>query len=313
MAYMPEGRLLQQTASSSQYPNMEAHFTMEGIADHFKILEKLGKGSFGNVYIAKKKKDSTDTSRYAVKKSTIDTKRRAQTICREIDNMRKLQHPNVVRFYGSYFHKDVAWIVMEFCNSGTLRDLRATANMKEEHLAYIMLQLLNGLAYMHANDTMHRDLKGENVLLNSNGDIKIADLGLAVPAMEGQFRIAGSKYWMAPEMILAAGYGPKADIYSLGCTLFELADGLPPYARHSAIRALFCAAKYGFPPVEEPRKWSKDFHSFMEACTHPNPQDRPTCTELLEHPFLRKACSKSEFAKVVGTAFALESLTGFVL
>lgn len=311
MAYMGEGRLLQNTAARTPVPSLEDYFTIEDASIHFKLLEKLGKGSFGNVYIAKRRKDKSG-KRYAIKKSLIDSKRRAQTICREIGNLRNSDHVNVVQFMGSYYHKDVAWIIMEYLDAGTLRDLRSCTVLKEAHIAYIMRELLKGLEYMHRGGTMHRDIKGENVLLSSQGEVKVADLGLAVPAQEDQKRIAGSKYWMAPEMILAAGYGPKADIYSLGCTAYEMADGLPPYAQHSAIRALFCAAKHGFPPLDTPKAWSKEFHSFLSTCTHPNPRDRPTCDVLLEHPFLQKACTKPEFAKLIANAFGAD-YSGYVI
>lgn len=311
MAYMGEGRLLQNTAARTPVPELQDYFTIEDASVHFKLLEKLGKGSFGNVYIAKRRKDKSG-KRYAIKKSLIDSRRRAQTICREIGNLRNSDHVNVVQFMGSYYHKDIAWIIMEYLDAGTLRDLRSCTLLKEAHIAYIVREILKGLDYMHREGTMHRDLKGENILLSSQGDVKIADLGLAVPAQEDQKRIAGSKYWMAPEMILAAGYGPKADLYSLGCTAYELADGLPPYAQHSAIRALFCAAKYGFPPLETPKAWSKEFHSFLATCTHPNPRDRPTCDVLLEHPFLQKACTKPEFAKLIINAFGSD-YSGYVV
>jgi serine/threonine protein kinase len=306
MSYMSEGRLLTNTATRTPAPVVEDFFIMEDALVHYKLMEKLGKGSFGNVYIAKLRKDKTGR-RFAVKKSLIDSKRRMQTMCREIGNLRNANHRNIVQFIASYFHKDVAWIVMEYCDAGTLRDLRYCTTLKEPHIAYIMREMLLGLEYMHVNGMMHRDIKGENVLLSADGDVKVADLGLAVPAQEDQKRIAGSKYWMAPEMILAAGYGPKADIYSLGCTAYELADGLPPYAQHSAIRALFCAAKFGFPPLDCPAAWSRDFLDFLTICTHPNPRDRPSCTELLQHPFLNKACSKSDFAKIIAAAFTMEA------
>lgn len=312
MAYMPEGRLLQNTAARTPTPQLEDFFLIEDASLHYKLLEKLGKGSFGNVYIAKRRKDKSG-KRLAIKKSLVDSKRRAQTICREIGNLRNSDHPNIVKFIGSYFHRDVAWIIMEYLDAGTLRDLRSATTLEEKYIAYIMKELLLGLEYMHDNGMMHRDLKGENILLSSTGQVKIADLGLAVPAQEDQKRIAGSKYWMAPEMILAAGYGPKADLYSLGCTAYELADGLPPYAQYSAIRALFCAAKHGFPPLEHPKKWSKEFLHFLATCTHPNPRDRPTCAGLLEHPFLDFACSQAEFAKLIARAFDVDSsFSGFV-
>lgn len=312
MAYIGESRLLQNTAARTPAPLLEDYFLIEDASAHYKLLEKLGKGSFGNVYIAKERKDKTG-KRYAIKKSLIDSKRRAQTICREIGNLRNSDHTNVVKFIGSYYHKDVAWIIMEYLDAGTLRDLRSCTTLKEEHIAYIMREVLKGLEYMHVNGTMHRDIKGENILLSSKGEVKIADLGLAVPAQEDQKRIAGSKYWMAPEMILAAGYGPKADIYSLGCTAYELADGLPPYAQYSAIRALYCAAKHGFPPLDNPQSWSKDFLNFLATCTHPNPRDRPTCDVLLQHPFIEKACSKSAFAKLIASAFASDDYSGFLV
>ena len=310
MSYQGEGRLLANTASRTPMPLLEDHFQMEDATHTYKLLEKLGKGSFGNVYIAKMRKEKS-SKRYAIKKCAIDTRRKVQTICREIGNLRNANHPNVVKFIGSYYHKETAWIVMEYCDAGTLRDLRYATTLEEQHIAYVMRELLKGLSYMHSAGMMHRDIKGENVLLSVQGDVKVADLGLAVPAVDDQKRIAGSKYWMAPEMILAAGYGPKADIYSLGCTAYELADGLPPYAQHNAIRALFCAAKHGFPPLDCPKAWSADFLNFLACCSHPNPRDRPSSIDLLSHPFLNKACSKSDFAKLIASAFVMGSFHGF--
>ena len=196
---------------------------------------------------------------------------------------------------------------MEYCDGGSLRDL-SHVKLKEKHISYFAQQVLAGLEYLHEKERMHRDLKSENVLVNMEGTVKLADLGLSTTASESEnnkSRMAGSKYWCAPEMISSTGYGTKADIWSFGCILHELADGNPPYGDFMPLKALYYTAKYGAPPLKNPDKWSENFLDFMAKCLDINPVERASAFELLRHPFLKTTSTRSEVKKLLQESFLL--------
>ncbi|KAB0798080.1 hypothetical protein PPYR_09073 [Photinus pyralis] len=265
----------------------------------FTLGECLGEGVHAKVF---KSKDSETGKDVAIKiQSFID------------DNMKFIQeeynilsnfsnHPNLVQFYGAYKNLgemgDEVWFVMELCGGGTVMDLvrgvvSSNRRMAEEHISLILKEILKALTYLHENNIMHRDIKGSNVLLTTEGDIKLSDFGLSrvlKSEMERTNSCLGSPNWMAPEVISVAnpefnGYDSRADVWSVGILALELSNGKSPYHNMHPTRAIFQIARNPPPGLDLPGNWSDTFIDFIEECLVKNPEHRPFMVELLEHPF----------------------------
>jgi len=215
----------------------------------------------------------------------------------EIEIMKKLRSPYSVFFHGSYFkttHDGTAelWIVMEYCDSGSIGDLITKRPLREDHIAIICSQVLKALAYLRSNDLIHRDIKASNILLNSKGRIKLADFGVSAHLHERRQSTVGTPYWCAPEAILDPenGYCFSSDIWSLGITAIEMAEGKPPLTDCLPHRALLIIAQPGPPPsLSHREKWSPLFNDFIARCLVKDPVHRYSAETLLIHPFITEA------------------------
>ncbi|XP_055022475.1 mitogen-activated protein kinase kinase kinase kinase 4 isoform X1 [Boleophthalmus pectinirostris] len=212
-------------------------------------------------------------------------------------------HRNIATYYGAFIkksppgHDDQLWLVMEFCGAGSITDLVKNTKgnqLKEDWIAYISREILRGLAHLHAHHVIHRDIKGQNVLLTENAEVKLVDFGVSAQLDRTVGRrntFIGTPYWMAPEVIACdenpdATYDYRSDLWSCGITAIEMAEGAPPLCDMHPMRALFLIPRNP-PPRLKSKKWSKKFFSFIESCLVKNYTQRPPTDQLLKHPFIR--------------------------
>ncbi|ERE65360.1 nik-related protein kinase [Cricetulus griseus] len=221
----------------------------------------------------------------------------------ELNLLRKYSfHKNIVSFYGAFFklsppgHRHQLWMVMELCAAGSVTDVvRMTRNqsLKEDWIAYICREVLQGLAHLHAHQVIHRDIKGQNVLLTHNAEVKLVDFGVSAQVSRTNGRrnsFIGTPYWMAPEVIgcdedPSRSYDYRSDVWSVGITAIEMAEGAPPLCNLQPLEALFVILRESAPTVKS-SGWSRKFHNFMEKCMIKNFLFRPTSGNMLHHPFV---------------------------
>lgn len=268
----------------------------------FDIICKLGEGSYGSVFKALYKESGTVV---AIKLVPIESD--LHEIIKEISIMQQCDSPFVVRYYGSYFKKCDLWICMEYCGAGSVSDIMRLRKktLTEEEIATILSDTLMGLEYLHLRRKIHRDIKAGNILLNSEGHAKLADFGVAgqlSDTMAKRNTVIGTPFWMAPEVIEEIGYDCVADIWSLGITALEMAEGKPPYGDIHPMRAIFMIPQKPPPSFRDPDKWSTEFIDFVSLCLVKNPADRANASDLLQQEYIKSAKPRNILSEIIAEA-----------
>ncbi|KAN0052971.1 hypothetical protein ACTA71_012452 [Dictyostelium dimigraforme] len=256
----------------------------------FEIQEKLGEGSFGSVYRAVHKSSNTSI---AIKEFEIFEANDVEPISKEIQILKKCNNPYVVSYFGSIMLKDKYWILMDYCSLSSFNDIMQSIGktLKEKEIASILQQSLLGLVYLHSKQIIHRDIKSANILLDETGQVKIADFGVSqqIQSTFAKGSIAGTPYWMAPEILNQTNYNNKIDVWSLGIVAIELADGEPPLSDVNPMRAMYMIGRRPPPTFKDPKKWSPEFVSFVDKCLTKDINERWSPSQLLEHPFIKNS------------------------
>ncbi|TRY98379.1 hypothetical protein DNTS_021801 [Danionella cerebrum] len=277
-------------AGSLKDPDVADLFFREDPEKLFTDLREIGHGSFGAVYFAR---DVRTAEVVAIKKMSYSGKQsneKWQDIIKEVKFLQRIQHPNSIEYKGCYLREHTAWLVMEYC-LGSASDLLEVHKkpLQEIEIAAITHGALQGLAYLHSHNMIHRDIKAGNILLTEPGQVKLADFGSASIASPAN-SFVGTPYWMAPEVILAMDegqYDGKVDIWSLGITCIELAERKPPLFNMNAMSALYHIAQNESPTLQS-SEWTDYFRNFVDSCLQKIPQDRPHSEDLLQHAFVRR-------------------------
>lgn len=279
-------------------------------------IRKIGAGASGDVYMAIPVMNQG--TRVAVKVMDLGRQPRKQLILNELMVMRDSHHANVVNFVAAHLTPSrresstgrplvgaeawCLWVVMEYMEGGALTDVIEKHQLSEAQIAFVCRETTRGLAHLHAQNIIHRDIKSDNVLLGWDGQVKITDFGYCAkltPYRAKRATMVGTPYWMAPEVVRQKEYGPRVDVWSLGILVIETVDGQPPYLDEEPLKAVFLIATHGTPTLAHPERLSTTLKRFLAVCLTVDPLARASADELLQHPFLQLACERKDMRPLV--------------
>ncbi|OJJ41186.1 hypothetical protein ASPWEDRAFT_34685 [Aspergillus wentii DTO 134E9] len=254
----------------------------------YQLGDCLGRGAFGSVYRALNWNTGETVAVKQIKLTDLP-KSELRVIMLEIDLLKNLDHPNIVKYHGFVKSVETLNIILEYCENGSLHSIAKNFGRFPENLVGLyMSQVLHGLLYLHEQGVIHRDIKGANILTTKEGLVKLADFGVASRTTGlNEASVVGTPYWMAPEVIELSGATTASDIWSLGCTVIELLEGKPPYHSLQPMPALFRIVNDDHPPL--PQGASPAVKDFLMQCFQKDPNLRVSARKLLKHPWIVNA------------------------
>ncbi|KAL8120420.1 MAP3K epsilon protein kinase 1-like isoform X2 [Apium graveolens] len=258
----------------------------------YMLGDEIGKGAYGRVY---KGLDLENGDFVAIKQVSLENiaQEDLNIIMQEIDLLKNLRHKNIVKYLGSSKTKSHLHIILEYVENGSLANIIKPTKFgpfPESLVAVYIVQVLEGLVYLHEQGVIHRDIKGANILLTKEGLVKLADFGVATKLTEADVNthsVVGTPYWMAPEVIEMSGVCAESDIWSVGCTVIELLTCVPPYYDLQPMPALFRIVQDERPPI--PDSLSPAMTDFLFQCFKKDARQRPDAKTLLSHPWIQNS------------------------
>lgn len=283
-------------------------------AESFPLEKRIGQGAFSTVW--KSRCTARENLPVAIKIMDLENINSSfEDIRQEVQMMRLSDHPNILRCYCSFVNDAQLWLVMQMMEKGSCLHVMSQAKrmgmgegMKEDWLAYILRETLQGLKYFHDQGQIHRDVKAGNILLDSRGSVRIADFGVSGWLINFGARrtttktFVGTPCWMAPEVMEQLdGYDYKADIWSFGITALELAKGYAPYAHFPPMKVLIMTIQQEPPSLKsyqddrtvDGESFSRGFREIVRLCLQKDPKKRPSCITLLNHKYFQKRSKDS--------------------
>ncbi|XP_076046733.1 serine/threonine-protein kinase PAK 2-like isoform X2 [Oratosquilla oratoria] len=269
----------------------------------YKLRDKIGQGASGCVYTAM---EVATGSLVAIKMMKLRQQPRRELIINEIMVMRESRHKNIVNYLDSYLlDEEELWVVMEYLAGGSLTDVVTETCMEEDLIAAVCRETLQSLEFLHRNGVIHRDIKSDNIILSETGEVKLTDFGFCAQLSAEKSKrttMVGTPYWMAPEVVSRKQYGPEVDVWSLGIMALEMLEGEPPYMNENPLRALYLIGNNGKPSLNNPASVSRLFKNFLDACLEVDSKKRQSATQLLKHPFLKRACPLTNLKPLIDAA-----------
>lgn len=269
----------------------------------YQKMKKVGQGASGSVYVAKSLASKNTSFKVAIKQMDLAHQPRKELIVNEILVMKESSHPNIVNFLDSFLRgPGELWVIMEYMEGGALTDIIDNNRLTEPQIALICRETCQGLAHLHGQNIIHRDIKSDNVLLDARGHVKITDFGFCAKLTEAKSKRAtmvGTPYWMAPEVVKQKQYGEKVDVWSLGIMAIEMIENEPPYLDEEPLKALYLIATHGTPKLKNPEKLSQDLRTFLGVCLCVQVHARSGATELLGCDFFKQSCGLKDLAPLL--------------
>ncbi|XP_066478985.1 aurora kinase A [Tiliqua scincoides] len=267
--------------------------------DDFEIGRPLGKGKFGNVYLAREKESKFILALKVLFKTQLEKAGVEHQLRREVEIQSHLRHPNILRLYG-YFHDATrVYLILEHAPRGEVyKELQKLTKFDEQRSATYMTELADALLYCHSKRVIHRDIKPENLLLGSNGELKIADFGWSVHAPSSRrSTLCGTLDYLPPEMIEGRTHDEKVDLWSIGVLCYEFLVGKPPFeaATHQETYRAISKVEYRFPPFV-----TEGARDLISKLLKHNPYHRLPLEEVLKHPWVAANSTKSPRQQIAG-------------
>ncbi|XP_031163048.1 STE20-like serine/threonine-protein kinase isoform X4 [Sander lucioperca] len=291
-----------------QYEHVHRDVNPEEIWD---IIGELGDGAFGKVYKAQNKQNGTLAAAKVIDTKTEDE---LEDYMVEIEILASCNHHHIVKLLDAFYFEGKLWILIEFCAGGAVDAimLELERPLTEPQIRVVCRQTLEALSYLHENKVIHRDLKAGNILLSLDGEVKLADFGVSAKntkTLQRRDSFIGTPYWMAPEVVMCETskdrpYDFKADIWSLGVTLIELAQIEPPNHEMNPMRVLLKIAKSEPPTLMHPSRWSPEFNDFLRKALDKNVDNRWGTLQLLQHPFVTSVTDSRPLRELIAEAKA---------
>ncbi|XP_074662164.1 myosin-IIIb-like [Tubulanus polymorphus] len=280
----------------------------------WELDDRIGEGTYGEVFGAKNRK----TAEIVAVKIMEAIHEVVEEIEEEYRILKELGgRCNIPRFHGIYLKRndkpsDVQlWLAMELCGGGSVTDLakseiKAERRLSEQVIAHLIRETIDGLVHLHKNKVMHRDVKGHNILLTNDAEVRLVDFGVSghLKTTHGRRNTSvGTPYWMAPEVVaceqqIEYEYDYRCDTWSLGITAIELADGEPPLTDLHPMRALFRIPRNPPPSVKNESDWSPEFIDFIKTCLIKDFERRPFVKDLYDHPFIKNSISSKQMVVI---------------
>ncbi|XP_053787422.1 uncharacterized protein LOC128781674 isoform X6 [Vidua chalybeata] len=273
---------------------------MENPVMKYTELEYIGRGTFGDVCRAL---DNATGGQVAIKKINLQGPRKKELKVNELMLMKTNKNPNLVNYLDSYLVDGQLWLVMEYMDGGTLSDVISETYLSEDEMAAISRECLQGLDFLHSNHVIHRDVKSSNILLRTDGSVKLVDSGPFAQLSPEQSRwssVASISGWMAPEVATGQPYGPKVDIWFFGIVGIEMVEREVPY-RNKTVSAQLLIARGGRPKLRQPNRCSSCLRDFLSCCLQTDEARRWSAKDLLQHPFVTSAKPASTLVPLINS------------
>lgn len=273
--------------------HQKSGFRTTSPAEDYEVMGRLGEGAYGVVEMVKSKIDGE----IAAAKIALKGKHSNATV-NEIAILEKLSHPNILRLLAKYETASEYWLILEFCQHGSLYDFlrKINFNLDDSLISVITFDMLNALSYLHEKGIIHRDIKARNILLDADGICKISDFGISKDAAAGHTFI-GSPLWMAPEQVATQHYTAQVDVWALGITLLEISEGKVPHNDKNPYAAMVSITQSDAPFLQRPERFSKNFQDFLRKCLVKDPNKRATIKQLMNHEHIKTQLGNHDFLR----------------